>query len=386
MKLAFRIALRFLFSSKGQTILITLGIAIGISVQIFIGSLISGLQVSLLDAAIGRTSQITVRARTKNDPLDNYREINDILINDFKEITHVSPTITKGGFILFDENFDQMLFRGFDLQKAEGIYKFEESLLDGGKMPGENEIIIGRVLAEDNDIKTGDEVKVITAESDVFDVTVSGIFDLKVSAVNESWVIGNLEMAKTIFKFPSDQVTAIEMQINEPFDADSIGEEMKIRLTSYDVEADDWKAANEQLLSGLNGQSTSSLMIQIFVVISVVLGIASVLAITVLQKSRQIGILKAMGVNDSTASMVFLFQGIILESSVPCRNPIWSGTIDILYYFCIKSRRNTVVPIYIEPAFIVLSGFIAVTASTAASVIPAIKSKKLSPIEVIRNG
>jgi len=62
MRLAFKIALRFLTSSKGQTILIAFGIAIGISVQIFIGSLIEGLQISLLDATIGNASHITVSA------------------------------------------------------------------------------------------------------------------------------------------------------------------------------------------------------------------------------------------------------------------------------------------------------------------------------------
>jgi lipoprotein-releasing system permease protein len=65
---------------------------------------------------------------------------------------------------------------------------------------------------------------------------------------------------------------------------------------------------NEELLSGLQGQSISSLMIQIFVVVSVVIGISSVLAIIVMQKSRQIGILKAMGIKDFDASLIFLFE------------------------------------------------------------------------------
>lgn len=59
MKLAFSIAARFLRSNKGQTILILIGIAIGVSVQIFIGSLIDGLQVSLIDKTIGSSSHIT---------------------------------------------------------------------------------------------------------------------------------------------------------------------------------------------------------------------------------------------------------------------------------------------------------------------------------------
>lgn len=73
-----------------------------------------------------------------------------------------------------------------------------------------------------------------------------------------------------------------------------------------------WKAENAALLSGLSGQTALSLMIQVFVLISVVLGIASVLAISVVQKSRQIGILKAKGMHNPKASLVFLFQGFLL--------------------------------------------------------------------------
>lgn len=72
MLLPIKIATRFLKSSKGQTILITIGIAIGVSVQIFIGLLIQGLQTSLVDKTIGSSSQITITAEEKKD-FDTYR-------------------------------------------------------------------------------------------------------------------------------------------------------------------------------------------------------------------------------------------------------------------------------------------------------------------------
>ena len=69
MKLPFKIAFRFLMSSRGQTILIALGIAVGVSVQIFIGSLISGLQLSLLDKTIGSSPHITITSEKKGEPI-----------------------------------------------------------------------------------------------------------------------------------------------------------------------------------------------------------------------------------------------------------------------------------------------------------------------------
>lgn len=389
MRLAFKIALRFLTSSKGQTILIALGIAIGISVQIFIGSLIEGLQISLLDATIGNASHISVSASEKNEPINNYETITADIQANYPEVSKISPTLTKGAFLKTGDKTNQIVLRGFELDKADQIYKFSESLLDGGSLPkvSTNEVIIGLNIAADYDVDIGESIEIITPEGDAYEAIVVGFFDLKVASINQSWVIGDLAFAKEVFNYDASQVTAIEMQIDEPFDADLISDRMSLEIPSEGVKFDNWKAQNEQLLSGLSGQSTSSLMIQIFVVISVVLGIASVLAITVLQKSRQIGILKAMGITDKISSQVFLFQGFMLG--------ILGGLLGILFglgllwsfgQFALKPDGTPVVPIFINLGFIGLSGLIAVVASTLASIIPAIKSRKLSPIEVIKNG
>jgi lipoprotein-releasing system permease protein len=128
-------------------------------------------------------------------------------------------------------------------------------------------------------------------------------------------------------------------------------------------------------------------MIQVFVIISVVLGIASVLAISVVQKSRQIGILKAMGIKDSTSSLIFLLQGFMLG--------VFGGVLGILLgfgllysftSFALNPDGTPVVPILINVNFIGFSALVAITASTLAALIPARRSSKLNPIEVIKNG
>jgi lipoprotein-releasing system permease protein len=386
MILAFKIALRFLSSNKGQTILIALGIAIGISVQIFIGSLIEGLQISLIDATIGKSSHITLQNEEKTQALSDYEFYDDFLKN-YDSITASTPTLSLGGFLSVGENFDQILYRGFPLERANEIYKFEEALLDDSQLPKKDQILMGYILAENNKISIGDRVNIVPPEGQPYEVQVSGFIDLKVNALNESWIIGSLQLGQAIYSYESNMATSIELQIDEPFEADILSEQMTEDLDDPSLFINNWKASNEQLLSGLTGQSTSSLMIQVFVVISVVLGIASVLAITVLQKSKQIGILKAMGINDRTSSYIFLSQGFILG--------VLGGILGIIFgiallfvfsNFALNPDGSPVVPIFINPMFIGLSGLIAILASTGASIIPALKSKKLSPIEVIRNG
>lgn len=386
MKLAFRIALRFLSSNKGQTFLITLGIAIGISVQIFIGSLIEGLQISLLDTTIGRSSHITIAASEKNEPFNDYEAVLNQLSNQVEKMT---PTLTGGAFIKTDDKTNQILLRGFDLASADQIYRFSEAVLEGGRLPAPdtNEVLMGVTLSEDYNIEIGDTLEILSPAGQLTEIKVVGFFDLEVAAINASWVVSGLDLSRTVFDFDENQVTAIESQIEEPFDSDLIATQMQTDVNREDLRFDDWKAQNEALLSGLSGQSTSSLMIQVFVVISVVLGIASVLAISVLQKSRQIGILKAMGINDRTSSLVFLFQGFLLGILGGLLGILFGlGLLVVFSKFALNPDGTPVVPIFINYRFMMLSGLIAVVSSTFASIIPALKSRKLSPIEVIKNG
>lgn len=128
-------------------------------------------------------------------------------------------------------------------------------------------------------------------------------------------------------------------------------------------------------------------MIQLFVLVAVLLGIASVLAITVVQKSRQIGILKAMGIQDAQSSLVFVFQGMMLGIAGAALGILLGlGLAYAFTAFALNPDGSPVVPLYIDPGFIALSAGIAVLVAILAALIPARRSSRLNPIEVIRNG
>lgn len=387
MRLSFRIALRFLSTSKAQTLLVALGIGIGIAVQIFIGALIDGLQTSLIDATIGNATHLTIQAKEKNETFNTSPALTDDILKSSPEITALAENITLGAFLQTNDQYAQVLFRGFEMKEANKIYKLSQALAPKSIFPKGNEILIGKKLALDYKINIGDVITIQTANGNKLATVVSGIFDLKVDAINASWVIGTLDLASAIFELEPTERTAIEMQVQKPFDVEVTKANVTALSTFKNLSITDWKEANEQLLSGLTGQSTSSYMIQVFVIISVVLGIASVLAITVLQKSRQLGILKAMGITNSRASQVFLFQGILLGIIGGIIGIlIGIGLLYVFQTFALNPDGTPVVPVNINPAFMAFSGLLAVAACTIASLVPARKSKKLSPIEVIRNG
>jgi len=382
MKLALQIAWRFLTSAKKQTLIIILGISVGVSVQVFIGSLISGLQKSLVDSTIGSSSHITIKHET-DVYIDNYQIQMDALDNYGEQLTVVSPVFDIGGIVEKGDDRKEVLLRGFDLGVANQMYGFKEKLTEGEMPNALNEVILGVGVKQDLNLGLNEMITIdVLGEFKTFKVV--GFFDFNVAIVNRMWGVTSLSTLQAIIDDPL-KVTSIEIQIKEVFDAQTLSLTIENDLQDQ-LTTTNWMDENKELLSGLQGQSISSLMIQVFVIISVVLGISSTLAITVMQKSRQIGILKAMGIQDSDASKVFLFEGFILGIFGAIGGVIFGlGLAYSFTAFAVTEDGSPVVPLNIEPGFIALSALIALFASTIAALTPAIKSSKLTVIEVIRN-
>lgn len=386
MTLAYSIAKRFLKSGKVQTLMIVLGIAIGVSVQVFIGSLISGLQKSLVDKTIGSSSQITI---TSSSPLTYIADYDDkiaIISALDQPIDAIAPVLDASGSLVRNIIENPVLLRGFDLIAAEDIYGFSEKLVPGGSLPDEvGEIVVGIGLKDSLDLAIGD---IVTFGSETLASTpleIVGFMDFNVLQLNNLWGIATLDTLQGVIGI-DDQVSKIEMQVGDVFAADEIDLAIMTALNDDSLQSQNWKAQNAELLSGLQGQSISSIMIQVFVMISVVLAIASVLAITVMQKSKQIGILKAMGIQDQDASLVFLFEGLILGLFGAVAGVLLGLGLSYAFTtFAVNDLGEPVVPLYIDFGFIALSALIAILASAGAALIPARKSAKLSVIEVIRN-
>lgn len=386
MRLSFTIALRFLKSGKGQTILIILGISVGVAVQLFIGSLIQGLQISLVNKTIGSSSQITVSPTNKDKTIKDWERVMYEAKISSPEIINVSAAADGALTIDYDEDTSPVVIRGFNIEDANKIYNFKEGLNEGSYPLKKDEAIIGIDLAKRAGVKINDKIILVSPSGAQSRLKVTGLFDLGVSSLNDTWVVTNLETAQDILSL-DNKVTSVEMQVKNVFNADLTAKTLAYTLSVKDVEVENWKDQNAQLLSGLNGQSVSSYMIQVFVLVAVLLGISSVLAISVVQRSKQLGILKAMGIKDKDASLIFVFQGLMLGLLGAILGILFGfGLLLSFTKFALNPDGSPVVPIYINNGFIALSGIFAILSSMIASVIPARLSSKLNPIEVIKNG
>lgn len=373
------IAWRFLTSNKVQTVMIVLGIAVGISVQVFVGTLIQSLQATLVEQTIGHSSQITVLPLYETSPIAGWESL-ESSISKVSGVKSISPAVDRNALINTpDGRSFPALTRGFDIKKADAIYDLTGRIYKG-TAPTAGQVLIGKDNQEKYGLALGGTLIFILPDGTRQNLTISGFFDLGIKAVNKGWAITTLSTAQSLFGLGTG-VTSIEMQVNDVMNADVIAKDVRKAVSDQPVTVTNWKDDNADLLSGLQAQGSSSYMIQVFVVASVVIAIASVLAISVMQKSRQIGILKAMGITNLNASLIFLFQGIMLGAV--------GGTLGVLLgmglFEAFMLGPGGITP-HINWYFVVGSGFVAILCAGLASLIPARRSARLDPIEVIRNG
>ena len=138
MGFALKVATRFLKSNKGQTFLIILGIAIGVSVQIFIGSLIQGLQTSLVDKTIGNSSQITITSNTDEKRIESYEDIVSEIEGMNLDIKNITFADDNAAFLKYEEVSQSLLVRGFDVESADEIYGIIDRIEEGTYPQGDN--------------------------------------------------------------------------------------------------------------------------------------------------------------------------------------------------------------------------------------------------------
>lgn len=385
MKLSFKIAYRFLKNNKAQTLLIALAIGLGVSIQIFLGLLIQNLGNDLINQTIGTSSQVTLK-NEDNEVIENGNEVLSSVINSDERITTGIEVLDRPGLVTKDDKSLAVLLRGFNLKDAENIYKYKDSLISGNMPSSDNEVILGTVLATDLGVTSGDEITVLTPNKEVKIVKVTGIVDLKVEALNKGTLITNLDTVRNIYGLESNTITSIETQVanGDIFEVPEISNNINASLEN-NYKVTNWIDTNESLLGALNGQKASGYTIQVFIILSVLVAIASILAITVMQKTKQIGILKAMGITDRKASNIFIIQGVLLGLIGSFAGAIMGISLFRIFTTLVKNTDGTsIVSGTINLNFIISSIAIAIVACIISSIVPSRKSLKLNPVDAIK--
>ncbi len=398
------VALRYLREGRSQTALILAAVSIGVSVVVFLSALINGLQASLIKQTLGSQPHVTLHppelvARPLFAPgttaavvleqspqrMRSIEQWSSVLeqVARVPGVTAASPTVTGAAFAIRGTAEKPVIVRGVDPERFRAVIDVQSKLTTGRFAPTGSDVVIGVGLADLLNVTVGDKLRVTAAERRDAIVTVVGTFDLGNKEVNDRWVIASLRQAQTLFDLPGGAST-IELRVGEAFDAERIALDAAERTG---LEADSWMKINAQLLVGLRSQNSSKYMIQFFVVIAVTLGIASVLIVSVVQKSREIGILRAVGTSRSRVLRVFLIEGAVVGLFGSFVGSALGAAFSLAFAMLAKNPDGSpTFPVQLDLPLFAGASVLATSIGLLAAVIPARRAARLDPAEAIRHG
>jgi lipoprotein-releasing system permease protein len=322
-----RVALRFLREGRMQTLLIIVGVAAGVAVIAYISALISGLQGNTLNKTLGAQAHITLRSpddvvlpaftpasgttsMSETQPrAQRLRSVASwqaltVLLERHPGIAGVSPLVSGSGLALRGEASQAISLIGVDLDRYDRVVGLRSKVVSGTARLAPGEAIVGQELAADLGVRPGDRLAVQTSGSSE-SMRVTALVDLGVKELNRRTVIVPLRAAQNLLSLPGG-ATGLDLTVTDVWSAKELAKSLR---DQYPYKIESWQESNAQLVSALNAQSVSTSLIRGVVLVVVVLGIASVLVVSVVQKRREIGILRAMGATRGQVLRLFLIQG-----------------------------------------------------------------------------
>jgi lipoprotein-releasing system permease protein len=192
-------------------------------------------------------------------------------------------------------------------------------------------------------------------------VRVTALVDLGVKDLNRRTVIVPLRAAQNLLGLPGG-ATSLDLTVKDVWTAQTLAQDLRQQFP-YKIES--WQESNAQLVSALNAQSVSTALIRAVVLVVVVLGIASVLVVSVVQKRREIGILRAMGATRGQVMRLFLVQGAFTS--------------------CVRGSDGLPLFIIHLPGALALQvALLATTCGVLAAIAPARRAAAMDPAQAIR--
>ena len=243
------------------------------------------------------------------------------------------------------------------------------------------DILIGPELASDLGLDVGDKLRVSAASGVDTVLTVSGIFDLGSKGANQRTTYLALHSAQSLLGLPGG-VSSLDVTVKDVYAAEDVAQ----RITALTgVQADSWIKTNAQFFSAVQAQVTANTAIRFFVGLSVAFGIASVLFVSVVQRSREIGILRAMGVTRARVLRLFLLQGGLLGLAGSAAGAAIGAAALVLWREVARGPDGLpLVPVTLQATLFVAALVLATVTGLLAAVAPALRAARLDPVVAIR--
>lgn len=396
-------AVRFLREGKMQTAFIIVGITIGVAVIVFMSALIAGLQVNFLKQIMTSSAQIQLlpldqiarplrgsesviedatiqRPAQRIVSIDQWQRIRDEVAQ-MPGVLVVAPIMAGSALVTRGDASRAISMSGVEPESYFRVIRIPDHMVAGTSTLASDEIVIGTELAEKLGASLGDKINLSTASKNMVVLRIAGLFDLGNRGANEHGAYVALRTAQSLLG-QSGAVTTIEVKISDVYAAERLAQQ--IAAASH-VKAESWIATNAQFFTALRAQSSSNTLIKVFVGLSVAFGIAAVLVVSVIQRSKDIGILRAMGTTRGQVLRIFLIQGGLLGlggAIVGCAVGI--GGLSWYHDYMRQADGSELFPLYIERQMIIGTLAVATLTGILSAMAPALRAARLDPVVAIR--
>lgn len=386
-----------------QTGFILGGIAIGVGVIVFMSAMLTSVQTNFTNRVLTSQPQIQLRPPDEvarplrgRDPVieaaivqrptqrvlsvDQWETIL-ISMRARPDIVVATPSVTGSALAVRGDASRSISILGMEPDNYFRIVHVPDYIVAGEAKLGTDDILVGVDLANDLGATLGDKLNVTTGSGGSRVLTVRGIFDLGSRGANERSTYVELRTAQSLLDLIGG-VTEINLTVPDVYAAETIAQDIGALLP---VKAESWIATNAQLFTAIWAQNLSSILIRTFVGLSVAFGIAAVLVVSVLQRSKDIGILRAMGCSRGKVLRVFLIQGGVLGFLGSIAGSVLGAAALLVWHrYARQANGAELIPLIVQPSLFVAAALLATLTGVAAGIVPALRASRLDPVEAIR--
>ncbi len=398
---AFAVARRYLFSNPVQTAVLIAGVALGVSAFVFITALIEGLAIRLTSDVTANSAHISLEPATRvarvlpspdadteavalvstlqRRQIRSWRATVDLLRSQ-PQVSVISPQITGNAFLVKGEAVAPVAVTAVDPENLDAISPISTQIVSGEASLGADSILVGARLAETLGLSAGQPVLFRTDRGVDRLLTVRGIFRTGLQSLDERVAFLSTQTARPLFVLP-EGITNIEIKLRNPNDARTLAAFLE---GATGLRATAWQMRNESLEEALTAQAQTGVLIQMFSLISVLIGIASALMLSANRRRTEIGIMRAFGLSRSFIGGVFILQGLLIGfigAAVGCVTGFalcsWIATFT-------RPDGTMMLPIAPSEGGYALVMALTTAGAALASLLPARTAANLDPLEAIQ--
>lgn len=393
-----KIALRHLLSHPGQTALLMSGVAVGVGVFIFMSALIGGLATLLTLRTVGSIPHVVIEMPEREPALlDGIAGPQAVVQKDLSRreqitvwqpflpaiertggVIAISPQIRGSGFVERGQAVAPVGVIGVEPDKLSTIADIGSAIVSGSDALPIDGILIGSILADDLGLRAGQVVRLTSDRGRARNFRIGGIFTLGIASADRQAVYMNLTAARGLFDLPSG-LSRVEVKVAPVTAAPAVARELG-RATG--LKSTPWTEENAQLFEGLDAQARTGTIIKAFALVTIVIGIASAMLLSIVRRKSEIGIIRAMGGSKRLVVSIFVIEGTLigLAGALIGAGLAW---LALLPAPPLSEVRDGGLPIDRADGDFLLAILLTTVAAAIASLLPARQAARIDPVEAI---